>query len=127
MSNKEQKENKAAVETKAAEYRYFRPLADIIETEKDLSVHIDMPGVSKDQVTVKVDKNILAVEGLIKAQEEENFTSLSKEYGVGHYARQFRLSDELDKENIDAKMDSGILTLVLKKLAETKAHQVSIH
>lgn len=123
----EKNKNNETHESKTLNHRYFRPLADIIETEKDLSVFIDMPGVSKDQVTVKVDRNVLAVEGLIKAQEEEGLASLRKEYGVGHYARQFKLSDELDKENIDAKMDAGVLTLVLSKIAETKAHQVAIH
>lgn len=122
----EKHKNKETLESKTLNHRYFRPLADIIETEKDLSVFIDMPGVSKDQVTVKVDRNILAVEGLIKAQEE-GLTSLNKEYGVGHYARQFKLSDELDKENIDAKMDAGVLTLVLSKVTASEAHQVAIH
>ena len=113
-------------EEKTQQARYYKPSTDIVETEHDLTLVMDMPGVAKDSVEVKLEKNVLSVEGQIDQARYESLKAQYAEYNVGHYNRSFQLSSEIDQDKIQAHMAEGVLTLTLPKAEKAKPKLISI-
>jgi HSP20 family molecular chaperone IbpA len=106
--------------------RFFLPNTDIYETEHALTLVMEMPGVRKDNVDVRVEDSTLAVEGRIDFGNYERLTPLYTEYNIGHYRRGFTLSSKIDQSSISARMEDGVLTLVLPKVEEAKPRRIEI-
>lgn len=105
----------------------YVPATDIIESKEQLMVYMDMPGVGKDNVTVKLEKNVLLVEGAIEANAYSELKPLYSEYNIGNYWRQFDLSNKIDQSKIEAKMDNGVLLLTLPKIPEAQPRSIQIN
>jgi HSP20 family protein len=106
--------------------RIFLPTTDICETEDSLTVVMEMPGVDKDNVDISVEDGTLKVYGRIDFANYEGMQPVYTEYNVGHYARSFRLSSKIDQSKISAKMEDGVLSLVLPKTEQAKPRVISI-
>lgn len=106
--------------------RVFMPDADIYETENALTVILEMPGVEKGNVEVRVENDILKVEGRLDLSKYQGLMPLYTEYNVGHYARSFQLSNKVDQSNIVAAMKDGVLSLTLPKAKEAKPRRIDI-
>jgi HSP20 family molecular chaperone IbpA len=106
--------------------RAFTPTADIFETEEALTVVLEMPGVAKDNVDVRVEGGILTVEGRIDFGKYEGLRPVYGEYNVGPFKRSFRLSSRINQTQINAKMRDGVIALVLPKVEETKPRRITI-
>jgi HSP20 family molecular chaperone IbpA len=106
--------------------RIFVPAADIYETENALSVIVEMPGVEKSNVDVRVEDGVLSVEGRLDLTKYQNLQPLYTEYNIGHYARSFRLSTKIDQNKIAAEMKDGVLSLTLPKVEEAKPRTIQI-
>lgn len=104
----------------------YSPATDIIETENELIVYMDMPGVDKENVRVKLEKNVLEVEGKIHSEPYDDLKPIYTEYNIGHFQRQFELSNVIDQEKIEAKIDNGVLTLILAKVPEQKPKLIEV-
>lgn len=102
----------------------FVPAADIWETEDQVILRLDMPGVAKDGVEVKVERDTLNIRG--KAAATPVGTALYCEQRVGDFQRQFTLSEDLDRESIDAEMDAGVLTIRIGKAEQVKPRTIQI-
>ncbi|MBF0288681.1 MAG: Hsp20/alpha crystallin family protein [SAR324 cluster bacterium] len=113
-------------EEKTIAGRYFMPQTDIVETENNLLVTMDMPGVKKENVEVKLDNNVLEVEGKIDFSPYKDMTPVYSEYNVGHYTRRFSVSNTIDAEKIEANLAEGVLTLTLPKAPEAQARQIPV-
>ncbi len=96
--------------------RYFVPTTDIVETADALLVMMEMPGVAREEVKVKIEEDVVHVEGRIDTAKYDGFEPLYTEYNVGHFARTFALSQLIDQQRIDAALRDGVLTLTLKKV-----------
>ncbi|MEN6637320.1 MAG: Hsp20/alpha crystallin family protein [Clostridiaceae bacterium] len=107
------------------EERTVRPAVDIFEVSDGLGVVVDMPGVKKEDVDIRVENDILTITG--KAHSELPGDSLYTEYGLGSYFRQFQLSEHVDQENIRAEMKHGVLTLRLPKAEKAKPRKISVN
>lgn len=105
----------------------YIPATDIVETENDLLLYMDMPGVAKDKVNVKLDKNVLKVEGQINMKTYSDLRPLYSEYNIGNYSRSFELSNKIDQSKIEAKMANGVLTLTLPKVPEMQPRAIEIN
>lgn len=105
----------------------FIPATDIVENENELLVFMDMPGVSKDNITVQVEKNVLKVDGVIDMNGYSGLKPLYTEYNVGNYTRQFELSNKIDQSSIEAKVEDGVLSLVLPKVPEAQPRTIQIN
>ncbi len=114
-------------EEKTVPGRFYAPDTDIVETDAALILTMDMPGVSKDQVNVKLEKDILSIEGYIDLSAYEDMKPSYSEYPLGHYSRSFTLSSKVDQSAIQAAMDDGVLTLTLPKAKEAVARQISVN
>ncbi len=106
--------------------KYYVPLTDIIETEKSLVVYMDMPGVKKENINVKLEDNVLEVDGQIDHSPYDRLNPVYTEYNVGHYTRKFNVSNEIDTGNIDANLTDGVLTLTLPKAPEAQPRHIKV-
>jgi len=106
--------------------RYYVPATDIYETEDALTLVMEMPGVEKDNIDIKLENDVLQIEGRIDLSAYAELDPLYTEYNIGHYARKFSLSSKFDQEKISAEMGDGVLTLRLPKAEETKPRRIEI-
>jgi HSP20 family protein len=121
---------KKEIETKkehTTPLKRYLPATDIVETEKELLLYMDMPGVDKENVRVKLEKNVLQIEGLIETESYSKLKPLYTEYNVGNYSRQFELSNKIDQAGIEASMKDGVLSLILPKVAEMQPRTIQIN
>lgn len=106
--------------------RVFLPNADIYETPTELNVVLEMPGIEKSKVDIRVENDVLHVEGRIDLSKYTGLHPLYAEYNVGHYARSFQLSSKIDQNKIAAEMNEGVLSLTLPKIEEAKPRTIQI-
>jgi len=106
--------------------RTYLPTTDIFETEQELTVVMEMPGVDRQNVEVTVENNVLSVSGRIDFSKYEGLQPVYTEYNVGHYARSFELSSKIDQGKITADLKDGVMTLVLPKAEEAKPRRIKV-
>ena len=106
--------------------RIFLPMADIYETQDALTVILEMPGVEKNNLDVRVEDGVLHVEGKLDLSKYRDLQPLYIEYNVGHYARSFQLSSKIDQNEIEAALKDGVLSLTLPKVEEAKARTILV-
>ena len=106
--------------------RVFLPTADIYETQEALTVILEMPGVDRDNIEVNVENGVLTVEGKINFGKYEGLQPIYSEYNIGPYRRSFRISSQVDQENIRAELRDGVVSLVLPKAAEAKPRRIEV-
>ena len=106
--------------------RLFLPQTDIFETSEALTLVLEMPGVDKGSVEVKVESDVLNIEGRVDFSNYDGLQPLYTEYNVGHYARSFRLSSKIEQEGISAELKDGVMTLVLPKAEKAKARKIKV-
>jgi HSP20 family protein len=103
----------------------YLPDACVYETEDDLIVSLDVPGVEKGQVRIEVDESdTLQVYARNGFKEPEG--ALFREWGPGDYHRSFRLGQGFDKDAIQARLDMGVLELRIPRRQEAKPRRVEI-
>jgi HSP20 family protein len=106
--------------------RIFLPMGDIYETQDALTVILEMSGVEKNNVDVRVEDGVLHVEGKLDLSKYRDLQPLYIEYNVGHYARSFQLSSKIDQNKIEAPLKDGVLSLTLPKVEEAKARTILV-
>ena len=106
--------------------RVFVPNADIYETNDALTVILEMPGVEKNNVDVRVEDDVLHVTGQLDLSKYKGLAPLYTEYNIGNYARNFRLSNKIDQNKIAAELKDGVLWLTLSKAEEAKPRTIEI-
>ena len=104
----------------------FVPTADIYESQDALTVILEMPGVEKNNVDVRVEEGMLNIEGRLDLSQYEGLLPLYTEYNIGHYARSFRLSNNIDQSKIAADLKDGVLSLTLPKAEEAKPRTIEV-
>ncbi len=105
----------------------YTPATDIVETEKELLLYLDVPGIGKESITVKLEKNILNIDGVIDSKPYSDLKPLYSEYKIGNYSRRFELSNKIDQSKIEAKVEDGVLSLVLPKVPEMQPRMIQIN
>ena len=103
------------------------PTADIYETPDALKVVLEMPGVDKSNVNVRVEDGVLTVEGRLDFSKYRDLQPLYTEYNIGHYSRSFRLTTKIAQSKIAAEMKDGVLSLVLPKAEEAKSRSIQVN
>jgi HSP20 family molecular chaperone IbpA len=102
------------------------PPADIFEDADGFSIVLDMPGVTKERLTVRADRNELTVEGEASIDMPQGMEAAYAEIRSAHYRRSFVLTNELDAEAVEASMKNGVLTIRVPKRAEMKPRQIEV-
>ena len=106
--------------------RVFVPSADIYETQDALTVILEMPGVEKSNVDIRVEDGVLTVLGKLDLSKYQGLQPLYIEYNVGHYSRSFQLSSKVDQNKIAAELKDGVLSLTLPKVEQAKPRTIEV-
>jgi HSP20 family protein len=122
----QKKKELASQQEKTIPARFYVPSTDIFETGDALKIVMEVPGVPKDAVDVRIENDVLSVEARIETTNYNGLEPVYTEYPVGHFARSFTLPDQVDQHNITAQLDDGVLTLTLNKRPETKPRRIAI-
>jgi HSP20 family protein len=105
----------------------FVPSCELTEDKTNYFVQLDMPGMKKDQVKVELENNVLTVSA---ERTEEKKTEHKKtqytEIAYGSYMRSFSLPSQVVESKIDAKFESGVLTITLPKAEQSKSKSIAV-
>ncbi len=106
---------------KAAFRANWTPAVDVIDTEKEYRLQLDLPGVDDADVEAKVEDGVLRVSGQRKAQPSDETTSyLRRERAVGAFERSFTLPDAVDSDGIEARYEGGVLEIRIPKVDRSR-------
>jgi len=122
----QKKKELASQQEKTIPTRFYVPSTDVFETSDALKIVMEVPGVPKDAVDVKVENDVLSIEARIDTANYNGLDPVYTEYPVGHFARSFTLPEQVDEHNITAQLEDGVLTLTLNKRPETKPRRIAI-
>jgi|AMZC01.1.fsa_nt_AMZC01002260.1_7 HSP20 family protein len=105
----------------------LRPPMDVMEDENGLTVRVELPGLTAEDVSVEVEGDLLTISGEFKAAEErEGVRYYLRERCAGPFRRSLRLSDTVDVEHISATFENGVLTLALPKRPEAQPKRIEV-
>ena len=104
----------------------FLPPADIYETRDNIVVLAEMPGVAPDGVDITLERRVLTIRGRSAASDHTGYQRVYNEYSDGDYERVFTLSENIDREHIEATLKDGVLHLVLPKAETAKARKIEL-
>jgi len=127
-------QNKEAVEVRPArtweealeKESWIAPLIDIYETDDDYFLSAYLPGVTKENVKIKLEDNNLVIMGRVDYETLINRKYVLKEMEVGNFYRRFKISDSINESKVDAKLENGILTVKLPKHERIKPKTIEI-
>lgn len=104
---------------------YLRPAATIIENADGFVIEADMPGVSKEGLELTVDYDTLTIAGKRNGAKLSG-RSLHRETAAAEYRRAFEIGREIDRNRVEARLEQGVLRVVLPKVEEIKPRRVAI-
>jgi HSP20 family protein len=106
----------------------FAPPVDIYEDEHTITLQMEVPGIDEKDIDVRIEDNTLTVHGerkMEKEQKEENFRRIERHYGS--FTRSFTLPGSVDRGQVSADYEKGVLKIKLAKKAEAKPRQVKVN
>ncbi len=104
----------------------FTPQVDIFETEKEITLLADIPGVKSEKLSIDLRDNVLTITGDIEPVESAGEEDVLIEYETGRFYRQFTLSEVIDQNKIDANLGDGVLRLTLPKVEKATPRKIAI-
>jgi len=124
-----QAKEKAEVTTPAEQTRpglVFTPAVDIFETDKEITLLADMPGVKARDLNIDLREDVLTLASDVKSPEGADEVDVIREYRTGKYYRQFTLSQVIDQSKIDAELRDGVLRLRLPKVEAATPRKIAV-
>lgn len=103
------------------------PFVNIYETDDDFNLSVNMPGVSKEDVQIKVEEMVLTTIGKRNVEKLANRKYILRETSIGNFYRTFNLSDTIDVEKIEASFSNGQLNIKLPKADKVKPRTIQIN
>lgn len=104
----------------------FTPAVDIYETEKEIVLIADLPGVKADDMNINLEDNVLRIDADVIPPEKENERDVLREFRTGKYYREFSIPQLIDQSKIDAVLKDGVLKLTLPKVEAAKPRKIKI-
>lgn len=104
----------------------YVPAVDILETPTELFLYADMPGVRADEIDIQYDRGELTISGRAWPRQSPETAYLLREYGVGDFARSFRVGEGIDSAKISAEMKNGTLMLRLPKSEAARSRKIAV-
>lgn len=104
----------------------FTPNVDIFETDQEITLLADLPGVTADNLTIDLRENTLTLVGDVAPLKKDSEENVLIEYETGKFYRQFTLSNFIDQNKIDAKLADGVLRLVLPKVKAATPQKIKV-
>lgn len=104
---------------------FFAPHVDIYETDQEVAVIADLPGVTLEGIELSLEDNVLTIQGHRTPQKQTGRVVL-EEYEVGHYLRRFTVAETIDQDRIDASLADGVLTVRLPKAKPAQPKKIEV-
>jgi HSP20 family molecular chaperone IbpA len=108
-----------------SDINYISPAVDVYETEDALVMLLDMPGVSKEEIKVHIDKGIITITGNARIPHKGDFRYL--EFRPNYYKRSFKLGAEVNQEKIQADYKQGVLMVHMPKQERAKTREITVN
>lgn len=105
---------------------YVVPPVDVFENESGITLLADLPGVSRENLGVRVDGDSLVIEATATPTGPADMELIWGEAQIPSYRREFTLSRELDSAHIEATLKDGVLKLAIPKLEEAKPRRIEV-
>jgi HSP20 family protein len=105
----------------------WAPRTDLAETDDAYRIMLDVPGMTKEDLTINYQDNQLTVSGERKAEtrdENENFVRVERSFG--HFYRSFTLPKSISEDDISAEYQDGVLTIHVPKAEEEKPRRIEV-
>ena len=102
------------------------PFVDVYETDDDFHLVANMPGVTRDDVKLKMEEGSLSILGKVNYKDVKNRKYILNENEIGNYYRKFRISNSVDETKIEARFENGQLTVRLPKHDRIKPRTIEI-
>lgn len=106
--------------------RVFTPAVDIFETEGEIILLADMPGVAPEDIEIDLRDDVLTLSGDVHPWEAAEENHVLAEFDTGRFYRQFTLSEVIDQGKIEAKSNDGVLRLVLPKAEKARPRKIAV-
>ena len=103
------------------------PKANIIENKDNYLIELDVPGISKEQISLAYKDRVLTISGERqneKKVERDNY--VSREINYGKFSRSFTLPEGVDSQKIDAQVKDGVLEVIVQKPEKQKLKEIEI-
>lgn len=105
----------------------WAPRTDLVETEDAYRIHVDIPGMTKDDLTINYQDDQLVISGERRDESrEEKDRYVRVERSFGHFYRAFTLPKTVNADAISANYENGVLTISVPKAEEVKPRQIEI-
>ena len=107
--------------------RSWLPPVDIQETQEAYRLYVDLPGLTKEDIQITLEHNVLRLSGerrLEKDVKKESFQRVERTYGT--FARSFSLPNQVNAEGVEASFVNGVLTLTVPKAEQAKPRKIAI-
>jgi len=105
----------------------WTPAVDIIEDDKNYTIHADVPGVKPKEVEIEIENGVLTLKGEreeIKQDEKEGYKRAERVYGS--FYRRFTLPETVNADDIKAKTEHGVLEVVIPKRAKPEPKRIKV-
>ena len=104
---------------------FFTPRVDIVETDAELTLYAEVPGVRPEDVDLRYEKGELLLHGRVPSRQERQ-TALLQEYEEGDFFRAFTIHESIDAGRIAAECKNGVLTVHLPKVEAVRPRQIAV-
>ena len=103
----------------------YIPRCDIVETDDELLLYGDLPGVKSENLDVRFENDRLIIDGKVEPRHEDR-EFVYGEYGIGDYYREFQIFEDVDPEKISADLKNGVLCVHLPKTEAVKPRRIEV-
>lgn len=104
----------------------YTPEVDLIDRGDHFELRADMPGVRSEDLGVDVEDYVLHLSGVARSEHPTGFQAAKREFENCEYKISYRLSHEIDIENIEANLNNGMLSVTLPKREEIKPRKIKV-
>ena len=105
---------------------WYTPLVDIAENDEAFLFQADLPGAGPADVDVSYENNVLTIAAKVQPRQPAGQRYAWREYGVGHFYRQFTINTPVDADAIRAQLKSGVLELYVPKAASARPRKIAV-
>ncbi|HPF34686.1 MAG TPA: Hsp20/alpha crystallin family protein [Candidatus Krumholzibacteria bacterium] len=103
------------------------PRTDILESDREFLLRLDLPGVAREDVAIELDGETLTIKAELHAEGADGYTFLRRERGGDlRFERSFELGRRIDRDGIGAALNDGVLTVSLPKNEQAVARKIEI-
>ena len=118
--------SKSVQEQAARNGMWLMPPVDVVEDEGGITLFADIPGVSKDKLSLQIEADMLTIEGEVDIPAPAGLEPSYAEVGLPRYRRMFTLSKELEPSKVAAELREGVLKLRVPKAEHAKPRRIEV-